>query len=386
MRQSTEIMIQLIKDELYQNKSESLRNSVYDGKTLVDILILSRKHGVSQIVASALLNAGVLKNTPQECLFVDELYSSVYIYEKTKSLYDKICSVLEDNKICYIPLKGTVIRNLYPEPWMRISCDIDILVKKRDIRKAINLFTESCDLVVKSKTKHDVTLASVDGIRLELHFGLLSDKRSPLNSKLASKVWEYAEPVSDNRSEYKMSDSYFYYYHILHMAKHFRIGGCGLRPFVDLSLIIHSNKFNVDNSDRLLKIGKVADFELYARNLCEVWFGEKVHNDITTAMQEYIIEGGSFGSEKTRIIANRQQYKHKYKYLLSRMFVDRDYLKSDYPILEKSLLFLPFCIIARFFSFVFGRKKDFATRQMLKINDLNNNIDIESGLFKKLGI
>ena len=31
-------------------------------------------------------------------------------------------------QIPFLPLKGSVIRQYYPEPWMRTSCDIDILV------------------------------------------------------------------------------------------------------------------------------------------------------------------------------------------------------------------------------------------------------------------
>ena len=42
--------------------------------------------------------------------------------------YNSICSALNRESIAYIPLKGSVIKDLYPESWMRTSCDIDILV------------------------------------------------------------------------------------------------------------------------------------------------------------------------------------------------------------------------------------------------------------------
>ena len=41
--------------------------------------------------------------------------------------YEQVCQVLEQEKIPFIPLKGSVLRNDYPEPWMRTSCDVDIL-------------------------------------------------------------------------------------------------------------------------------------------------------------------------------------------------------------------------------------------------------------------
>ena len=49
--------------------------------------------------------------------------------------YKRVCNVLEEAGIDYLPLKGAVIRPLYPEPWMRVSCDIDILVHQDAFQK-----------------------------------------------------------------------------------------------------------------------------------------------------------------------------------------------------------------------------------------------------------
>lgn len=49
--------------------------------------------------------------------------------------YNRICDALESVEISFLPLKGSVLRQYYPEPWMRTSCDIDILVHENDLEK-----------------------------------------------------------------------------------------------------------------------------------------------------------------------------------------------------------------------------------------------------------
>jgi hypothetical protein len=50
-----------------------------------------------------------------------------------KHEFERICLVLEKAKIPHIPLKGSVLRKLYKEPWLRTSCDIDILVQEETL-------------------------------------------------------------------------------------------------------------------------------------------------------------------------------------------------------------------------------------------------------------
>lgn len=41
----------------------------------------------------------------------------------------KIFTLFDENQIDYIPLKGSVVKNFYPEAWMRTSSDSDILIR-----------------------------------------------------------------------------------------------------------------------------------------------------------------------------------------------------------------------------------------------------------------
>ena len=278
MEDITQITIQLIGSEVCHNSVSLPSVASLTDKKLVEILLLARKHNLANVTASALLNNGLPDDSPQKDLFLRELYMAVYAQEKISAVFERVCCILNGNQIKYIPLKGAVIRDLYPQPWMRSSCDVDILIHKSDLKATVDLLVEKAGFTLKSESQHDVVLLSEEGICLELHFKLVGDEKSPLYSDVLNTVWESAVLVSEDSYRYKLSDEIFYYYHILHMAKHFRLGGCGIRPFLDLWLINRSGYFDFSKKDSLLENGKLADFEKKAQKLSEVWFSGKDHD------------------------------------------------------------------------------------------------------------
>lgn len=383
MEHITEIMMQLIGSEVLKKTLSLPVGTPLTDKNLITLLLLSRKHGVAHLTASALLNNGYLENCPQRELFLNEIYTAVYAQEKMSVAYDEICSVLEKNKIPYIPLKGAVIRSLYPNPWMRTSCDIDILVKEETLENAIKAITSVEGYCCEGESKHDVVIKSPEGIVIELHYRLLGNKKSSFNIKALYDVWENAYPAENSEYKYELTDDIFYYYHILHMAKHFRIGGCGMRPFIDLLLMDNKYKSNFKSIDRLLKKGGLAAFADNARKLSRVWFLGEEHSEITLQMQNFIIEGGMFGTKKTRMVSNSQR--GKFRYIFSRIFVPTNYLKRDYPVLNKYPFLSPWCFVLRLFSLTFGKKKNFRDGYMEKFEEISYSNEF-GYMFENLGL
>ena len=386
MNQVSEFMTQLLKSEIAEEELCCEKKIALTDKFLIDLLVLSRKHQVAHIVASALSNNGYLEKSPQKGEFLNEIYTAVYAQEKMNEVFEEISSAFQLNEIPYIPLKGLVIRGLYPQPWMRTSCDIDILVKEKDINRAEKVIMSLGGYKKTGESKHDVIFKSENGIVLELHYKLLGNKKSPLYVKELSKVWEMAEPDPVNKFRFNLSDDIFYYYHIMHMAKHFRIGGCGIRPFIDLWLIEKTNR-DFSGAKRMLEKGNIDIFADNAVKLSRVWFSNEKHSGTTAKMQDFIIEAGSFGSHKTRLIANSQRSGGKLKFIFSRVFVPYSYLKRDYPILEKCPILTPWCEICRLFSFLFGKKKIFKDKYIENLNkEANAPTDSMENLFYDLGL
>lgn len=105
-------------------------------------------------------------------------------------------TALNDARISYIPLKGSVLRYLYPASEMRTSCDIDVLVHEEDLDRAVEVLETATDFKTDHQAYHDISMLSPN-VHLELHFSIKENEESI--DRLLSKAWEYAVPVEASR-------------------------------------------------------------------------------------------------------------------------------------------------------------------------------------------
>lgn len=346
---------------------------------LIEIYKLSKAHDVAHLVGDALNKSGVFENLPAEIdengraaiskvkeKFDEQIFTAVYRYENINYELEQICKTLEEAKIPFIPLKGSVIRKYYPEPWMRTSCDIDILVREEDLNFAVRTLCDSLKYTSGEKTSHDIKMYSENGVHLELHFSLIeSDVVSKADIPLQL-VWNYVQPINGT-SRHAMNDEMFYYYHIAHMAKHFIHGGCGIRPFIDLWLYNRVNTGNTNKRNRLLSDGELLKFSEEAENLAAAWFGNKEYTEITQEMEDYILQGGVYGTLKQNLAMSQNKKGGKFRHLMSRIFLSYKDMAVYYPSLKKCPILFPFYQVRRWCRILFcgGRK---AAMNEIKVN------------------
>lgn len=348
---------------------------------------LSKSHDLAHIVGNSLIKNGLVSDPELKAGFKKQIMTAVYRYEKLQYELTRLKDVLNEAKIPFIPLKGSVIRKFYPEPWLRTSCDIDVLVKEKDIERASELLTERMSYKKERKGSHDVSLFSESGIHLELHYSLIEEKRIENAELLLQSVWDHAAAVSDTY-EYILSDEMFYYYHIVHMAKHFvETGGCGIRPFLDVWVLNHRIDFDREKREKLLSDGGLSVFAKQAELLSEVWFGNAEHTEITREMEEYILRGGVYGTTTNRVAVQQQKQGGKLKYALSKIFISYDIIKFHYPILQKHRWLTPIMEVRRWGKLIFcGHLK--RTVKELKYNNTISEDDAAEAktLLKNVGL
>jgi hypothetical protein len=273
---------------------------------------------------------------------------AVYRYEQIQYELEQICEALETAKIPFIPLKGSVIRQYYPEAWMRTSCDIDILVKEVD--RAAAVLAEN-GYINKGKGSHDIIFVSPGGVTIELHF-LLIETDSKVDAILQW-VWDYAQPKMPGSCHYIMQDEMFYFYHIAHMAKHVENGGCGVRPFLDMH-ILEQQPHNRDAREQLLRQGGLAPFETVCRELMVCWFAGREPSGLARQLQTYILTGGVYGSYEQQTAARQGRAGGKGRYTLTRIFPSLQALHHDFPVLQRHPWLLPGCWLWRLVRLPFG--------------------------------
>ena len=387
MKNAGATIVKLIGSEVCGSTLSLSCNSPITDKDLAEMYSIAKKHDIAHILSSALINNGLLTASAMENVYREQVYSTLYRYENQCYAFDKVCDVLEKEKIKYIPLKGAVIKEIYPQPWMRTGCDIDILVHEEDVQKAADAIADSLGYAKKGMGKHDIQILSTENIYVELHFTLLEEDASPAMAKVLAKAWDYATPCEDGVYRHEFSDAMFYFYHLAHMAKHFTGGGCGIRPFLDLWLMENNKNYGAAETTALLKKAKLTDFAKSASKLSRVWFSNEEHDKVTKIMEEFIFSGGSFGSTETIMLSEQQKAGGRIKHILSRIFIPYDDLKGQYPIIKKYKFLTPICEICRIFTLIFGKRKNFRKNYIGKLKSVpDEHLEDIDYLFKKTGL
>ncbi|MBE5753605.1 MAG: hypothetical protein E7343_06060 [Clostridiales bacterium] len=357
-------------------------------ETLAGLFKLAKKHDLAHIVGDALDKNGLLpENSQAKKVFLQERNMAVYRYEQINYEYNEVLRVLNEKGIKHIPLKGSVIRAFYPEPWLRTSCDIDILVQEKDIEQCKSVLAQELGYAYSGECSHDVQFFSPSGVHLELHFTLLEEYLGKNTAELLNDVWSYATPIEKDSKTFALTNEMFYFYHIAHMAKHFQTGGCGIKPFMDIFIMETSMQTDNAKRDELLKKGGLLAFADKARELSNVWFAGASHTETTELLEEFVLVGGVYGTMENKVVAQQAQRGGKFRYTLSRIFQPYDQIKCAYPVLEKHKWLTPFYQVVRWFRILFKG------RAGTSIRELNTNANVSKDtqdktqiLLKDLGL
>lgn len=344
-----------------------------------ELFSLAKKQDLSHLIIDAAIKNGLVK---KDSKYEEQIILAVFRYKQQHHEYQRICECFQKNSITFVPLKGILIRDYYSEPWMRTSCDLDILIHEEDLEAAKKALLELGFVTDEVRNYHDFSFYAGD-THLELHFSIC-ERNEQLDSVLRN-VWDYVEQYKG--FEYRENGAFFMFHHLAHMVYHFLFGGCGIKPVLDWWVL--RNKFQYDEAE-LLELLDKCHLTAFYKNVCllsEVWFGNGEHNETTLKLEKNIIESGMYGSPN-RPAAGIALYKgSKFKYKLSIAFPSYINMCLYYPSLRKHKILLPFCYLHRFFSKVFGKKGKEARERVKTIDNCSKEeIHEFSSLINELGI
>lgn len=329
-------------------------------------------------------HSGVIRSEIKQ-KFEKQILTAIYRYENINSELETLKTAFEEEKIPFIPLKGSVIRQYYPEPWLRTSCDIDILVHEEDIERAIAVLTDKNGYTLEKKAYHDYSLFSPAGVHLELHFNL-KETRDKID-KLLVKAWDYAYRRDENYYEYLFTNEFFIYHQLAHASYHFVGGGCGIRPFIDVFLLEKHLKYDPNKLDELLTEGGIKIFSDDFYHLSKVWFAGEKHSEITEKMEIFLLSGGVYGNAENKTASEQSRNKGKAGNIFKRIWMPYDHLIILYPDLKGKRILQPFYEIKRWCKLF---KKDIFKKSMreLKTNTSmsQEKVDETKAMLKDLGL
>jgi len=367
-----DLFFELIRSRVCGGELTVKKESLTDER-LSELFSLAKMHDITYIVATALIeNKLINKHDETYKDFISQQHLAVYRYENNDYVLGLLINLFEENGVDFIPMKGSVIKKLYPEPCMRTSCDIDLLIKEEDLEKATKILIDKGHAVRNERNNHDVSFTLAANVHLELHFRLSGEKGE--DPRMLTEVWAEAQKKDGYEHYYLMSSEMFYVYHFEHMAKHFRGGGCGVRPFLDLWIMENKMPYDKDCLAEKLKKYSLKDFANAARKTANVWFLSEKGNDLTSNIEDYILRSGVYGNIENQIAFANAKKRGKIGWVLSRIFIPYEELVVRYPSLNGKRWLTPVYCVRRWFRMLFSRRSKRAMAELKRGMNLSPEV------------
>ena len=306
----------------------------------------ANKHMLTAIVGYALKSAGISSEK-----FHQAWAKSIRKVTAMDIDKDLLFQEMEKEKIWYMPLKGTVIKDLYPSIGLRQMSDFDIHF---------------------GKGNHDVYFKQPVS-NFEMHTALFNETHKNEIYKYYRNVKMRLIKDKNNQYGYHLSNEDLYIYLTAHEYKHYAAGGTGLRSVLDTYVFWQKLADQLDTEYIATETEKldIRNFEQQNRSLALHLFGNGELTEAEHEMLEYIIFSGTYGTLQHGIENKVKEYdnisKGKRLFIINKLFMSMEQVKAYYPFYYKHKILLPVLFFYRIGkALTVSRKKTKSTLKILK--------------------
>lgn len=281
----------------------------------------------------------------------------------------KVFSLLEENGIWYVPLKGILLKDLYPVYGTRQMSDNDILFDPAYAAVVKDLFTGlGYECLSYMESNHDAYFKK-PYFNFEMHLSLFQ-KFSPYHEfdvRIKNRLLK--DEDTSCGCHFSKEDCYIYIY--LHFAKHLHHFGTGIRSLTDLYLyrLCYPDLDSSYISEELSRFD-LAQEEQFIQKLVRKIFSSPDPDLLSSLDPEdeafllQFLENGTYGSMENFLKSSLDQYSEssgvsrKLHYLKDRLFPDIEEKLSFYPaFFSRHRWARPFFFIYRFFNRLIVNRK-----------------------------
>ncbi len=307
----------------------------------------AERHMLCSAAAMALERAGI-----RDAAFSQAKGKAIHKLVTLETEKTQLTSRLEECGIWYTPLKGAVLKDLYPAFGMRQMSDYDILFDAAYADKVRELMLEQGFTVDEfGYSFHDVYIKAPVCV-FEMHRRLFGSRHERLN--------EYYRDVksrllTDERHSFgcHFSPEDFYVYMTAHEYVHYSGSGTGLRSFLDVYLYLRhfGTALDLDYIRRETEKLGIASFEERSRLLAFCLFEGREARGEDAEMLDYILRSGVYGTVENITEKRLEQMEEgpgrRLRYVLRRLFLPMSGIQERYPFFYRHRLLLPFLFLYR---------------------------------------
>ena len=302
-------------------------------------------------------------------------YNTAAIDNRQNYELSELSKAFSENNIDYMPLKGIILKKLYPNSEMRFMSDMDILIKV-DQYSVISQIMKNLGYSETGESDHELIWKKPQASKIELHKRLISSYNKDYY-KYYGDGWRLARLSEQDGCHYELRDEDQFIYLFTHFAKHYRAGGIGIKHLIDFGVFLNKHPA-LDKNYIETELTKLQLYKFYI-NIMEtlsVWFDDASPDDITDFITNQIFTSGAYGTHDAKIIASAVKEFNtegsatgaRRKKMLHAVFSPFTLMQKKYPILKKAPVLLPFFWGVRIIQVVLFR------RDSIKLHRKNMNI------------
>lgn len=327
-----------------------------EGFSFEKVFDFGQLHEVANI---AFQSVKKLKNKPSDELlskWKKYYYNSVRRDEIQLESRNQILKKFFDNNIRVLEVQGSVIKPIYPATHLRMMSDIDFIIDKENLILANECLTQlGYDTY---KPNENEVNASKSIINVELHTDFFEQEIIGKKQKYYDAMhgsFDLAKPNEKYPLIYRTDETNLYMYSLLHLLKHYRYSGCGIRRFVDFYYLREKfgDQINFEYINSVLESVDLLNSANELMALVDYWFYNKDYPYDLNKILAKIYSAGNHGNEQqyyyNRIAFEREHGRHysKYNFVLELFFPHKKDIYDAYPFCKKHNFPYVLCLIHR---------------------------------------
>lgn len=358
-----------------------------------DLYRLAKFHSLEGLVADVLTHANI--EISEDLSHTIHKAKQIAIVREATQEIEKhlILETLEKNQIKHLVLKGSVLKYDYPSPEMRSMADIDILVEKSNL-KHITPLMRNLGYEVKHKGGNHDVYHKLPFMNIEIHHAMID--ASYQMGHYYDFIWDKIVDVIGKTYQKKLTDEEYFIYMMAHFAKHYSVGGSGIRSVLDIWIYLRKrmNTLNWDLINDALKQLRIEQFTHQMIALANGWFNNQPIIEDLIPIEAFIIESGVYGTTHHASISNwfvneseaPNLKSSKRQYVIRRIFPPYSLMIRRNPIIQKCPPLILWFWMTRLLKGVFFHRKRIG-QELTNINQINqDDIKKVKDVHKKSGI
>lgn len=348
------------------------------------------RHGVENLLFYGLRAAGFTVKDPKMKSLLHTVGENIFVNENQVATANSVCEAFEKNGIDYMPLKGLLLRELYPAAEMRTMGDVDILIKTEQYPAICDLLT-ALGFTPVLESVYELVWQKDNTLYLELHKSLFPTYDVDFHTEFGD-GWNRAVRQGDTcRYALSLEDNFVYL--LTHFAKHYLDGGIGFRHLADLWVYLQAHP-NLD-TEKMLPTLERLHLDTFYKNVVyalSVWMDGATVTPAAAEILHTVWASGVYGTEKDHRIAGAERHtvtsaaKMKRRHLWAFMFPPFELMSYAYPVLKKAPLLLPLVYVWRFITKAVLRPKRVLQRSKSIITVTEDDVKNRQAALRLVGL